>query len=436
LTTNQTPNDIFQTDEAFARALDAADPLAPLRRHFDIPSGTIYMLGNSLGLMPKTSEKAVNRVMEEWRDLAIGGWLGGSPPWFYLAEKNGEAAASLVGATPDEVICTGTTTFNIHSLVSTFYRPTQRRTKIVACALDFPTDIYALKSQIALHGLDWREHLVVIDGNEDGHVIEEEIIAAMADDVAIVHVAPVLYRSSQLLDVEGMSSAAHERGILIGIDCSHSAGVVPHHLDDWNVDFAVWCGYKYLCGGPGAPGFIYLNRKHFNREPGLAGWFGYVKERQFELNLNFEHAPSAGGWQVSSPGIIGAAAVAGALEVVQEAGIERIRKKSLRMTSYLIYLADELLSGAPYDFQILTPREPQRRGGHVALTRDEDSLNIKESLGARGVVTDFRPPNVIRFAPSPLYSTYHDIWSLVRHLREIIDTGAHKTLASPHKPIS
>jgi kynureninase len=394
------------------------------------------MLGNSLGLMPKVAEKAVSRVIEEWRNLAIGGWLGGNPPWFYLAEKTGEAAAGLVGATPEEVICTGTTTFNIHSLVSSFYRPARGRTKIIACALDFPTDIYALKSQIALHDLDWREHLILIDGDENGHVDEEEIIEAMTGDVAIVHIAAVLYRSSQLLDIERLTTAAHERGIMIGIDGSHSVGIVPHRLDEWGVDFAMWCGYKYLCGGPGAPGFVYLNKEHFHREPGLAGWFGYVKERQFELSLDFEHSPSAGGWQVSSPGILGAAAVAGALEVVRKAGIERIREKSLRMTSYLMYLTDELLSDAPYDFHILTPRDPHRRGGHVALTRDEDALNIKEALGGRGVVTDFRPPNVIRFAPSPLYSTYRDVWMLVRHLRDIIDSGEHKTAVSPHKPIS
>jgi kynureninase len=429
-------NDTFHTDEAFARSLDTDDALAPLREHFAVPPGKIYMLANSLGLMPRTAEKAVSRVVEEWRDLAIGGWLGGNPPWFYLAEKTGEAAAALVGAATDEVICTGTTTFNIHSLVSTFYRPALGRTKIIAGAMDFPTDIYALKSQMSLHGLDWREHLILIEADDKGLVGEDAIIEAMNDEVAIAHLPAVFYRSSQLLDVGRLTAAAHERGITVGFDCSHSVGVVPHRLDDWNVDFAVWCGYKYLCGGPGAPGFAYLNRRHFEREPGLAGWFGYVKERQFELNLDFEHARCAGGWQVSSPGILGAAALAGALEVVNEARIDRIREKSLRMTAYLMYLADELLCGTPYDFHVLTPREPHRRGGHVALTRDNDALCIKEALDLRGVVADFRPPSVIRFAPSPLYSTYHEIWTLVRHLREIINNGEYEKLSQSKKPIS
>jgi kynureninase len=431
-----TLNDTFHTDEHFARRLDESDPLSLLRQRFHVPPGKIYMLVNSLGLMPKAAEAAVERVMAEWRDLGIDGWLRGNPPWFYLAERTGEAIAVLVGAAPDEVICTGTTTFNIHSLVSTLYRPAPGRTKVLASALDFPTDIYALKSQIALRGLDWRENLVLVGGDADGLVREEAIIDALAPEVALALLPSVFYRSGQLLDIERITAAAHERGITIGFDCSHSVGIVPHCFDEWGVDFALWCSYKYLCAGPGAPAFIYLARRHFDCEPGLAGWFGYVKERQFDMSLDFAHAPSAGGWQVSSPGILGAAAVAGALDVVREAGIERIREKSLHMTSYLMFLTDELLSGEPYRFRIATPREPRRRGGHVALARAEEALRIKEALEARGVVADFRPPDVIRLAPSPLYSTYHDIWMGVRHLREIIDTREYERIPLKRKPIS
>jgi kynureninase len=426
----------FTTDESTPLALDAGDPLARVRRRFHVPAGTTYLLGNSLGLMSESSGEAVGRVLDEWRDLGVGGWLGGTPPWFNLAERNGEAAAGLVGAAPDEVVCTGTTTYNVHSLISTFYHPKPGKTKIICCALDFPTDIYAVKSQVRLHGLDWREHLVLVEGDDHGIVNEEEIIAAMTNYVAVVQLPSVLYRSGQLLDMKRLTAAARDRDIVIGFDCSHSVGVVPHRFDEWGVDYAMWCGYKYLCGGPGAPGFIYLNKRHFDREPGLAGWFGYVKERQFELNLDFEHARSAGGWQVSSPGIIAAAAMAGALEVVIEAGSEAIREKSLRMTEYLIYLVDELLAKPPYGFGIATPREAHRRGGHVALTRDEDALRIKEALGRRGVVADFRPPNVIRLAPSPLYNTYHDIWTAVGRIREVIDAGAIEGPASPQKPIT
>jgi kynureninase len=252
-------------------------------------------------------------------------------------------------------------------------------------------------------------------------VSEDEIIGLMTESVALVHLPSVLYRSGQLLDVERLTAAAHERRIAIGFDCSHSVGVVPHRFDDGEVDFAMWCGYKYLNGGPGAPASLYINRKHFERRPGLAGWFGYVKERQFDLLLDFDHDRSAGGWRVSSPGILGAVALEGALAVIREAGIGRIREKSLLLTSYLIYLVDELLSGEPYNFRIATPRDPDRRGGHVALARSDEAMRIKEALIARGVIADFRPPDIIRLAPSPLHTTCSDIRTVVRHLHEIID---------------
>jgi kynureninase len=426
----------FEANEDSARRLDSDDPLRSMRERFHVPEDSIYMLGNSLGLMPKAAETAVRRVMEEWREQAIGGWLGGAPPWFWLAEHIGELAAALVGASPDEVVCTGTTTFNIHSLISTLYRPAFGRQKILACELEFPTDIYALKSQMTLQGVDWREHLVLVGGDGNGIVSEEEIIEAMTEDVAIVHLSSVLYRSGQLLDMERLTRAAHERGIMIGFDCSHSVGALPHRLAEWDVDYAVWCGYKYLCGGPGAPAFIYLNRKYFECEPGLAGWFGCMKERQFDLSLDFEHTRSAGGWQVSSPGILGAAAVAGALETISEAGIGRIREKSLRMTDYFIYIADRLLAGPPYDFHVATPREQERRGGHVALARCEDALRIKEALTLRSVIADFRPPDVIRFAPSPLYNTFGDIRTVAERIREIIDKREYEKIPVKRKPIS
>ena len=431
-----TGDSIFKTDEDFARGLDAEDPLCSMRERFHVPEGTIYMLGNSLGIMPRSAEDAVRRVMKEWREQAIGGWLDGDPPWFWLAERIGESAALLVGASPDEVVCTGTTTFNIHSLISTLYRPAFGRPKILACSLEFPTDIYALKSQMTLQGIDWREHLVLVGGGEDGIVSENEIIKAMTDEVSIVHLSSVLYRSGQLLDIEHLTREAHERGIMIGFDCSHSVGALPHRFDEWDLDYAVWCGYKYLCGGPGAPAFIYLNKRFFECKPGLAGWFGCVKEKQFDLSLDFEHARNAGGWQVSSPGILGAVAVEGALEVIGEAGIERIREKSLHMTDYLIYLADELLYGPPCDFSVVTPRERERRGGHVALARREDALRIKEALTLRGVIADFRPPDIIRFAPSPLFNTFEEIRVVVKYIQEIVDTREFEKISMKRKPIS
>jgi kynureninase len=218
-----------------------------------------------------------------------------------------------------------------------------------------------------------------------------------------------------------LTREAHERGIAIGFDCCHSVGAIRHEFDKWGVDFAMWCSYKYLNCGPGSTAFLYVNRKHFDKGPSLPGWFGNRKETQFDMRHDFEPAGSAGAWQISSPSIFSAAATRSALEVIHEAGIDNIRKRSLDMTSYLIYLIDELISKSPYNFSVGTPREPARRGGHVAIEHPAEAARINDALIARSVVTDFRKPNIIRIAPVALYNTYSEIWQVVRHLKEIID---------------
>lgn len=410
----------FETDEEFARKLDSEDILATFRDRFYI-AGTIYMDGNSLGLLSKDSEESLLRVLDDWRTLGIRGWLEAKRPWFYFAEGLGEMAAKLVGAEPDEVVATGATTVNIHSLISTFYKPEGKRTKILADEFNFPTDIYALKSHLKLRGFDPKDNLVLVPG-EDGRILDEDkIVEMMADEIALIHLPSVLYRSGQLLDMQYLTEEAHKRGIHIGFDCSHSVGAVPHKFDEWDVDFAMWCSYKYLNGGPGSTAFLYVNRNHFHREPLIAGWFGYVKEKQFDMIQDFEHQKSAGGWQISTPAILSSAPLEGSLRITLEAGIENIREKSKKITSYLIYLVDEILSAEPYKFSIGTPRDPERRSSHVALERDEEAWRICEALKGRGVISDFRPPNIIRIAPVALYNTYHDVWQVVQYLKEIID---------------
>lgn len=409
----------FSTAEEQAKQLDLQDPLAEFRSRFFIPVNTIYLDGNSLGLLPKDAEKCLLRVMKEWKTLGIQGWFEGERPWWHFGEDLGAMAAPLVGAEPIEVAATGTTTVNLHSLVSTFYHPNGKRTKILADELDFPTDIYTLKSQIKLKGLDPNQHLVLVPPN-DRFFDEDTIVKHMTDDIALIMLPSALYRSGQLLNMAYLTEEAHERGIPIGFDCCHSVGAVPHYFDDWGVDFAVWCSYKYLNSGPGGTAFLYINKKHFYKEPGLTGWFGYVKEKQFDMLLDFEHAKSAGGWQMSSSNILCSAPIEGALMVTLEAGIHRIREKSIKMTSYLIYLIDKLLTEDPYNFEVGTPRNPDRRTGHVAIEHDE-AFRISEALKARGVITDFRPPNIIRVAPVALYNTYHEVWRIVQFLQEIIN---------------
>jgi len=427
--------DGVEAGDTYPRRLDLENPLAKFRERFYIPSGSIYVDGNSLGLLCREGEDSVQTVLNDWRGLGIGGWLAGKRPWFYFAEQIGEMCSNLVGAKPDEVILTGTTTVNVHQLVNTFYEPRGSRRKIIADELDFPSDIYALKSILRLRGMDPDRDLILAP-SVNGHFLEEDrIVSLMNDEIAMVFLPSVLYRSGQLLDLQRLTEEAHKRGIVVGFDCCHSVGSVPHYFDEWGVDFALWCGYKYLNGGPGSTAFLYVNKEHFSREPALAGWFGYVKERQFDMSLKFEHSESAGGWQISSPPILSSAPLEGSLKIFQEAGLKVIRAESLKMTSYLMSLVDDLLSGNGLNFSIGTPREDARRGGHVAVEHEE-ALRITEALLSRGVIPDFRPPNIIRIAPIPLYNTYHEIWQLTQHLKEIVEKREYERYPKQRKAIS
>jgi kynureninase len=409
------------TTEQTACRLDAQDPLARFRKHFYIPDKTIYMDGNSLGLLSREAEKSAERLIREWKTLAIKGWLEGAVPWFHFAEKTGAAAALLVGADTSEVIMSTATTVNIHSLISSFYTPKGRRNKIICTALDFPSDIYALKAQIKLKGGHPEEDLILVPGTDAYVLDEKDIIKHIKTETALIFLSSVLYRSGQLLDMPYLTREAHARSIPIGFDCSHSAGVIPHYFDDWDIDFAVFCSYKYLNGGPGSPAFLYLNRRHFNREPALAGWFGSRKQAQFDMSTDFTPEPSAGGWQISTPSLLSAAPLEGSLEMIREAGIKPIREKSIKLTEYFLYLLDNRLAEPPYHFRTATPRSPGKRGGHIALVHPDESWRISQALKARGVIPDFRPPDIIRLAPSPLYNSFYEVWKTVQHIRDIMD---------------
>lgn len=423
----------FSPGPEFAAELDREDPLAAFRERFYVQPGVIYLDGNSLGLASRDAEKALLQVLEDWKARGVEGWTRGDRPWFYMAERLGEMQAPLVGADPSEVVVTGTTTTNLHTLVAGFYRPEGRRTKIVAQELEFPSDIYALQSQLRLHGLDPTEHLVLVRSRDGRTIEEDDVIAAMSDEVVLAVLPVVLFRSGQWLDVQKVTRAAHERGIVIGWDACHAVGSVPLAFSRWDVDFAVWCSYKYLNGGPGATGALYLNRRHFGRQPGLAGWFGNSKDTQFALRLEFDAAKTAGAWQISTPTVFSSAPLLGSLATFAEAGIERLRAKSLALTSYLIDLIDHYLT--PYGFRVGTPRAAHRRGGHVALEHPRAAA-ISRALRARQIIPDFRPPDIVRLAPVPLYNTYTELWQTVQCLREIVASEEDQQYAAERDPVS
>lgn len=419
-----------------ALELDAADPLARFRDRFHLLANKIYMDGNSLGLMPKDAETAILAAIDQWKTLGIDGWMFSDPGWFTLGERLGELMAPLVGAEADEVVATGTTTVNQHNLVSTFYAAEGDRRKIVATELDFPSDIYALQSQILLKGGDPSRDLIEVPSRDGRTIDEADIIAAMTDEVAMVLLPSVLYRSGQLFDIERITTAAHERGIVAGFDCAHSAGAVPHRFDEWGVDFAFWCTYKYLNAGPGSVGGLYVNRKHFGVRPGLSGWWGYLKDKQFDMVHAWEGAPNAGAWQISTTPLFYGASLLGSLGIFAEAGIDALRDKSLRLTTYLMECIEATgLLEPSYGFAIGTPRDAVRRGGHVAVEHAAAPA-IARALRQRGVVPDFREPNVIRISPVPLYTRYDDVWTTVQTLKEIIDTGAHTIQAQERELVA
>lgn len=407
----------FETTLEYAKKMDQDDELKGFKEHFYIKEGYYYLDGNSLGLLSKYAEKTLLSGLDSWKQYGIDGWTEGEEPWFYFAEKLGEMSAELIGAAPEEVIVTGSTTVNLHQLVSTFYKPEGNRTKILADSLTFPSDIYALKSQLTLHGYDPKQHLILVESKDGVTLDEDDIIEQMTEEVALIVLPSVLYRSGQLLNLEKLTKAAKNRGILIGFDLAHSMGSVPHTLSEQEVDFAFWCNYKYLNAGPGSVGGIYVNKKHFGTNPGLLGWFGSNKDSQFDMSFDYVPATSAGAFQIGTPHILSMAPLLGSLEMFKEAGIGKIREKSLKLTDYLMKLIETEL--ADTGFTIVNPKESSRRGGHVSLMHDE-AIRICKALKDEQVIPDFRSPNMIRLAPIALYSSFEDVWHSVSILKDIL----------------
>lgn len=408
-------------------ALDRADPLARFREEFYLTPGQIYLDGNSLGLLSRRAEASLARVVEQWRTLGIDGWTEAVPPWLTLAETAAAQLAPLVGAEADEICLTGQTTANLHQLLATLFdaaHPTRRT--ILGDALNFASDAYALQSHLRLRGLDPTTHLRLVPSRDGRTLAMADLVAALAaPDLQLAVLPAVLFTSGQLLDLAALTREAHARGVLIGFDCSHSIGAVPHALDRDGVDFAFWCNYKYLGAGPGAVGGLYVNRRHFDRAPGLAGWWGVRADRRFAMAAQHEPATGAAALHVGTPHILSLAPLLGSLALIAEAGgIAALRAKSLAQTELLMALADAEL--APHGFRIANPRAAAERGGHVALAH-ADAWRICQALKAAGVVPDFRRPDLIRLAPAPLHTRFADCAEAIARLKTIMTTRTYES---------
>lgn len=406
-----------------AEQLDAADPLASFREDFHLPAGRIYLDGNSLGLCSRSAEASLMRRLHQWKTDGVEAWSN----WLDLPERLAARVAPLIGASPNRVAVCGSTTSNLHQLLATLYMPTAQRSKIVIDQSAFPSDAHAVQSHLRLRGLSPDEHLVRVPSREDGLLHTEDLIHAIDSSVALLLVPAVVYTTGQWLDVATLAKAAHDRGAMIGIDCAHSIGAVPHALDAIDADFAFWCSYKYLNAGPGAVGGLYLNARHFGRSPGLAGWFGNRRETMFSMRHDFDAAADATSLMIGTPHILSLTPLEGALDSIEQAGLDRLRTKSLAMSDRLIALADQRL--ARFGIRVVTPRDHASRGGHVSLAHPL-ARQLSVALRERGVVPDFRPPDLLRLAPAPLYNTFVEVDAAVDAIVAIFEAGGPRDVAA------
>jgi kynureninase len=419
----------FSADEDFALQLDAEDSLRDFREKFYLPLGKdgkplIYFAGNSLGLMPKTARGTVEEELDNWAKFGVDAHHTAGTPWYTYHEALREPTARLVGAKPLEVICMNSLTVNLHLMMATFYRPTKSRFKILMEEPAFPSDTYAIKTQIAHHGFDPNETVVLARPRKDKFTIQTEdivdLIEKHANGLAVVMLAGVNFFTGQLFDIERITAAAQEHGIFAGFDLAHAAGNVPLALHNWNVDFAVWCSYKYLNAGPGAVAGAFVHERHATdtKLPRFAGWFGNDPNTRFRLHLEPEFVPvaSADGWQISNPPIFSMAPLRTSLAIFDSAGgMDPLRVKSIRLTGYLEFLLANIGSKK---FTVITPREPEARGCQLSILAHEYPRDLLKELGVAGVKCDFREPNVIRVAPTPLYNTFHEVWRFAKILAE------------------
>ncbi len=415
----------FEASLAFAQQKDKEDKLAAYKEQFYFPEkdgkDMIYFCGNSLGLQAKRVQPAIQQELDDWKNLGIAGFLNAKNPWMYYQEYFKNSLSKIVGCKEDEVTVMNSLTVNLHLLMLTFYRPTSARFKIIMEAGAFPSDQYAVETQVKHHSFNPDNAVVEIAPREGEKTIRNEdilsTIEANADSLALVMLGGINYYTGQLFDIKSITQAAQKAGAIAGFDLAHATGNVHLELHNWNVNFAVWCSYKYLNGGPGAVGGLYVHEKYATdpSTPRFAGWWGNDEEARFKMKKGFIAKPDASGWNISTAQILNMASLKASLEIFEEAGFENIKAKSRELTAYLEFLLQQLHH---LDFEIITPSNKDGRGAQLSLYFNEKGKEIHEKMIANGIVVDYREPGVIRVAPAPLYCSFEDVFRFYDILRD------------------
>ncbi len=422
----------FQNTLEFAQQQDQQDQLSKYRNEFIFPQhdgkNVIYFTGNSLGLQPKSAKSYVDAVMTDWAQMAVEGHFYSDKPWWDYHERFAEPLGKIVGAKPSEVTVMNTLTVNLHLLMVSFYRPTKTRFKIICEEKAFPSDQYMFQSQVNFHsrylGIKPEDALVEIKRREGEHNIRLEDILAkikeVGDELALVLIGGVNYYTGQVFDMKTITEAGHKVGAKVGWDLAHAAGNIELKLHDWNVDFASWCSYKYMNSGPGNASGCFIHERHHNDPdlPRFAGWWGHNKERRFKMEQNFDPVHGADGWQISNLPILSLAPYLASVEIFAEVGMEKIIQKRNQISSYLEFILHEIDKEVKGNFEIITPTNQDERGCQLSVFFHGEGRSLFEYLMKNGVVTDWREPNVIRFAPVPLYCSFEDMYRFGQILKK------------------
>jgi kynureninase len=419
----------FENNLDFAQQLDSQDTLGHYQNEFSFPKvngkKVIYFTGNSLGLQPKRAKTYVDEVMNDWANLAVEGHFYAEKPWWDYHERFANPLSKLIGALPSEVTVMNTLTVNLHLLMVSFYQPTSKRFKIICEEKAFPSDQYLFQSQVRFHGYEPEDAIVEIKRREGEHNIRLEDVLAkieeVGDELALVLIGGVNYYTGQVFDMKTITQAGHNVGAYVGWDLAHAAGNIELQLHDWQVDFAAWCSYKYMNSGPGNASGCFIHEKHHTNSelPRLAGWWGHNKERRFKMEPNFDPVQGADGWQISNLPILSLAPYLASVELFAEIGMEALIAKRNTITSYLEYVLHEIDREVKGNFEIITPANQQERGCQLSVFLHGEGRSLFDYLMKNGVIVDWREPNVIRFAPVPLYTSYEDIY----RFGQILKTG-------------